>query len=78
MRLTKGSPPDMTPKAFTGAIKPNRLGEPEAGKNQRVTACDELSRADSRIVLMTQSLRSLGAVRQKSRLSFRAKAILHR
>jgi len=51
MRLTQGSPPELALKAATEAIKPSREGEPEAVRDQRV--------ADSRVVLMTQGLRSL-------------------
>jgi hypothetical protein len=44
--LTQGSPPGMTLKAAIDVIKPSRLGEPEAGRGQRV--------ADPRVVLKTQ------------------------
>jgi hypothetical protein len=46
MRLTQGSPTVLALKAVIGAIKPNRIGKPEAGREQRV--------ADSRVVLKTQ------------------------
>ena len=51
MRLTQGNPPDLALRAVISAIKLNRIGEPEAGRGQRV--------ADSRVVLMTQGLGSL-------------------
>jgi hypothetical protein len=45
VRITQGSPTTMVSVA-RGTIKPNRLGDPEAGRAKRV--------ADSRVVLMTQ------------------------
>jgi len=51
MYLTQGNPPDLALRAAIDAIKPSRIGGPEAGRGQR--------EADSRVVLMTQGLRSL-------------------
>jgi len=51
VRLTRGSPPALALGAVINAIKPNRRGEPEAVRVQRV--------ADSQEVLMTQGRWSL-------------------
>ena len=48
VRLTQGSPPDLTLKAVRDVRKADRLGDPEAVRGQRV--------ADPRVVLMTQGL----------------------
>ena len=66
LRLTQGSPPDMTLKAAIDVRKPTRLGEPEAVRGQRV--------ADPRVVLMTQGPRKPGNGVEGKTLKTRNKA----
>jgi hypothetical protein len=68
VRLTQGSPPVLVPIIAKGAIKPNRIGEPEAGQGTeggRFTGCTDDSgpmKPGNSVEDKTLTIRKLGVL----------------